>query len=374
MGELGSCRRTGRASVRASHTTHPNTRRCRRGRVSDDLGRAMIDDGHHAPPSDAAGSRSVRTAEVPAIPTVASPPGRRLLARVARWQAPPRNLLLSALVLLVFPWDDILIDALYGGNAKLPTLVVYGVWSLFDFSVIWVLLASGQLVRPAFVYGGITVALDAMLAVVYLGLTQYTTAYIAATALLKAAYLGLITTVMWVRLSHGSGSTTWSGRWLGLGPRARTGGVDRSAQAPAGSESQVPPLFTFVAPLLVSIAVAYAATFFAGLTCAGHGAQHVCGAYGPPIGHSFFSEAAHILAILLVALAIEARLLVDRSGPEERALISITMLGLAVGIAASLTAAAANSDTLPLVFPLTVQALAIGITTTLMLPYLRFSP
>jgi hypothetical protein len=80
------------------------------------------------------------------------------------------------------------------------------------------------------------------------------------------------------------------------------------------------------------------------------------------------------VAILLVALAIEARLLVDRSSPEERAVISITMLGLAVGIAASLTAAAANSESLPLVFPLTVQALAIGVTTTLMLPFLRFSP
>ena len=120
--------------------------------------------------------------------------------------------------------------------------------------------------------------------------------------------------------------------------------------------------------------MAYAATFFAALTCAGNGAQHVCGLYGPPIGHAFFSEAAHIVAILLVSLAIEARLLVDRSSPEERAVISITMLGLAVGIAASLTAAAANSESLPLVFPLTVQALAIGITTTLMLPFLRFSP
>ena len=116
--------------------------------------------------------------------TPSPPPSRRrrLLARVAGWQAPARNLLLSALVLLVFPWDDILIDALYGGNPKLPTLVVYGIWSLFDFSVIWVLLASGRLVRPAFVYGGITVGLDAVLAVVYLGLTQYTTAYIAASA------------------------------------------------------------------------------------------------------------------------------------------------------------------------------------------------
>jgi hypothetical protein len=101
--------------------------------------------------------------------------------------------------------------------------------------------------------------------------------------------------------------------------------------------------------------------------------QHVCGAYGPPIGHTFFAEAAHIVAILLVALAIEARLLVDRSGPEERALVGVTMLGLAVGIATSLTAGAADSERLPLVFPLTVQALAIGVTTTLMLPFLRFS-
>jgi hypothetical protein len=290
---------------------------------------------------------------------LAPPPSsrwRRLLVRVAGWQAPPRNLLLSGLVLLVFPWDDILIDALYGGNPKLPTLVVYGVWSLFDFLVIWVLLASGRLVRPAFMYAGITVALDAMLAVVYLRLTQYTGAYLIATAVLKAAYVVLITTVMWVRLSHDPRATR-AGRWFGLSPRART----------------VPPLFTFVAPLLVSIAVAYAATFFAALTCAGHGAHHLCGAYGPPIGHAFFAEAAHIIAILLVALAIEARLLVDRSGPEERALVGVTMLGLGVGIATSLTAAAANSETLPLVFGLTVQALTIGVTTTLMLPFLSFS-
>lgn len=275
---------------------------------------------------------------------------RRLLARIAGWQAPPRNLLLSALVLLVFPWDDILIDALYGGNPKLPTLVVYGVWSLFDFSVIWVLLASGRLIRLAFVYGAITVALDAMLAVVYLRLTQYTTAYILATAVLRVAYLALIARVMWVRLSHVPGPTI------------------------AQKQSRVPPLFTFVAPLLISIAVAYAATFFGSLTCAAHRAQHACGAYGPPIGHAFFAEAAHIVVILLVALAIEARLLVDRSGAEERALVGVTMLGLAVGVATSLTAAAADSQTLPLVFPLTVQALAIGVATTLMLPFLRFSP
>jgi hypothetical protein len=292
------------------------------------------------------------------VAAISSPPSSRwgrLLARVSGWQAPPRNLLLSALVLLVFPWDDILIDALYGGNPKLPTLAVYGLWSLFDFSVIWVLLASGRLLRLAFVYGGITVALDAMLALVYLGLTQYTTEYIIATAALRVAYLVLITTVMWVRLSRGSASTGRLGRWFGLGGEAR----------------RIPPLFTFVAPLLVSIAVGYAATFFAALTCAARGGRQVCGVYGPPIGHGFFAEAAHIVAILLVALAIEARLLVDRSGPEERALVGVTMLGLAVGIATSLIAAAADSGTLPLVFPLTVQALAIGITTTLMLPFLR---
>ena len=308
--------------------------------------------------------------------TPSPPPSRRrrLLARVAGWQAPPRNLLLSALVLLVFPWDDILIDALYGGNPKLPTLVVYGIWSLFDFSVIWVLLASGRLVRPAFVYGGITVGLDAVLAVVYLGLTQYTAACIAASAVPQGGLSSADHNRHVGPPEPPSSSISWSGRWLGLGPRARTAGVDQLAIVDGSREaSRVPPLFTFVAPLLVSIAVAYAATFFAALTCAGHGAQHACGAYGPPIGHAFFDEAAHIVAILLVALAIEARLLVDRFGPEERAVISITMLGLAVGIAASLTAAAADSETLPLVFPLTVQALAIGVTTTLMLPLFRFS-
>ena len=132
----------------------------------------MIDDCTQGLEADPVGRTSALSSDALANPPRPSSRGRRLLARVARWQAPPRNLLLSALVLLVFRWDDILIDALYGGNPKLPTLVVYGVWSLLDFPVIWVLLASGRLVRPAFVYGGITVALDAMLAVVYLGLTQ----------------------------------------------------------------------------------------------------------------------------------------------------------------------------------------------------------
>jgi hypothetical protein len=336
----------------------------------------MIDECRHAQAAEPAQSGSAWRADALAAPIPPASRWRRLLARIFGWQAPPRNLLLSALVLLVFPWDDILIDALYGGNPKLPTLVVYSIWSLFDFSVIWVLLASGRFVRPGFVYGAITVGLDAMLAAVYLGLTQYTTAYIVATAVLRVAYLVLITTVMWVRLSDGHSSTSWLGRWLGLGGRGRTAGVDGSDRAPleAVEPSRLPPLFTFVAPLLISIAVTYAATFFAALTCAGHGGQHVCSAYGPPIGRAFFAEAAHIVAILLVALAIEARLLVDRSGAEERALVGVTMLGLAVGIATSLTAAAADAQTLPLVFPLTVQSLAIGVTTTLMLPFLRFSP
>ena len=135
----------------------------------------------------------------------------------------------------------------------------------------------------------------------------------------------------------------------------------------------MPTLFIFVVPLLLSIAVAYAASFVGDVTCGGRGVHDACGAYGPAIAHAFFDESAHIVAILLIALAIEARLLVDRSGPEERAMIIITMLGLAVGIGASLTAAATGSETLPLVFPLTVQALAIGVTTTLMLPILRSS-
>jgi hypothetical protein len=338
-----------------------------------DTQHAMIDDPQQSPARGSAPA-STWTADALATSTPPSSRWRSLLARVAGWQAPPRNLLLSALVLLVFPWDDILIDALYGGNPKLPTLVVYGLWSLFDFSVIWVLLASGRLVRPAFVYGGITVALDAMLAAVYLGLTQYTREYILATAALRVAYLALIATVMWVRVTDPPRSGHRLGRWLGLGGRGRTVGGSGADRAPAehGKPSRLPPLFTFVAPLLVSIGVAYAATFFAALTCAGQGAQHACGAYGPRIGHAFFAEAAHIVVILLVALAIEARLLVDRSGAEERALVGVTMLGLAVGIASSLTAAAADSETLPLVFPLTVQALAIGVTTTLMLPFLSF--
>jgi hypothetical protein len=47
---------------------------------------------------------------------------------------------------------------------------------------------------------------------VYLGLTQYTGEYIVATAVLRVAYLILITTVMWARLNHAPVSSGWLGR------------------------------------------------------------------------------------------------------------------------------------------------------------------
>jgi hypothetical protein len=284
----------------------------------------------------------------------------RLLTRVAKWQAPPRNLLLSALVLLVLPWDDVLIDVLYAGDPKASALVVYVIWILFDMSLIWVVLASGRMVRPAFVYAGIAAALDVILGVVYYWLSEYSTGYMVITAVLQVAYLALITTVMWARLKGPVRTDRWQGRWLGLGRPLDTAEAQRR-----------PSLFLFVVPLLVSIAVAYGAAYAASLTCArGGGGEHGCGAYGPPIGSAFFDESAHIIAILLVALAIEARLLVGGRRQEERSLVAVTALGLAVGIAAALTAAAAHSETLPLTFWLTVQALALGLTTLLMLPFL----
>ena len=287
----------------------------------------------------------------------------RLLARVAKWQAPPRNLLLSALVLLVLPWDDVLIDVLYAGDPKAPALGVYVIWILFDVSLIWVVLAGGRMVRPAFVYGGIAAGLDVVLGVVYYSLTEYGTAYMVITALVQIAYLALITTVMWVRLKGPVPQDRWQGRWLGFGHPLDTAQARRR-----------PRLFVFVVPLIVSIAVAYAAAYAASLTCATGASHHGCSSYGPPIGLSFFDESAHIIAILLIALAIEARLLVAGRRPEERSLVAVTALGLAVGIAASLTAAAAHSETLPLTFWLTVQALALGLTTLLMLPFLGEPP
>ena len=262
-------------------------------------------------------------------------------------------------MLLVLPWDDVLIDVLYAGDPRAPALAVYVIWILFDLSLIWVVLASGRMVRPAFLYAGIAAALDVILAAVYYWLTEYSTAYMVITALLQIGYLALITTVMWVRLKGPVRQDRWQGRWLGLGGRLDTAEAQRR-----------PSLFLFVVPLLVSIAVAYAAAYAASLTCATGASEHACGSYGPPIGSAFFDESAHIIAILLVALAIEARLLVGGRRQEERSLVAVTALGLAVGIAASLTAAAAHSKTLPLTFWLTVQALALGLTTLLMLPFL----
>ena len=106
---------------------------------------------------------------------------RRVVARVAGWPAPPHNLLLSALVLLVFPWDDVLIDAIYSGDPRLSAVTVYIVWMLFDVSLIWVMLASGRMLRPALVYAAITALLGVILAVVYYDVTQYSAPYMVAT-------------------------------------------------------------------------------------------------------------------------------------------------------------------------------------------------
>jgi hypothetical protein len=298
---------------------------------------------------------------------------RRFLARVERWQAPPRNLLLTALVLLVFPWDDVLIDAAFAAVPKLPAVGVYLVWILFECTLIWVVLATGGLSRQALVYAGITAVLGSMLAAVYYWVREYSALYMVAIGVLDIAYVALITVVMRVRLNEGSSSSGWFARWFGLG--RPTGSVGPAATERARLEQPIGmrevPLFNFVIPLIVSIAIAYAASFFADLTCARHAAHAACTYYGPHIALGFFDQTAHIIAVLLVALAIEARLLVGPRGHEEGALVSVTIIGLAVGIAASLTASAAHAESLPLTFPLTVQALALALMTILMLPSLR---
>ncbi len=125
------------------------------------------------------------------------------------------------------------------GDSRAPALAVYVIWILFDLSRIWVVLASGRMVRPALVYAGIAAALDVTLAAVYYWLTEYSTAYMVITALLQIGYLALITTVMWVRLKGPVRQDRWQGRWLGLGCRLDTAEARRR-----------PSLFLFVVPLL----------------------------------------------------------------------------------------------------------------------------
>lgn len=296
---------------------------------------------------------------------------RRVLHYVRNWPAPPHNLLLTALVLLVFPWDYIVIDAVNAAFPTFPAAGVYLIWIIFECLLVWIVLASGGMLRPAAAYAGITALLNAITAAVYYAVREYSPLYMVALALVDISFVLLILLVMRVRLGEKPKSAGFSARWLGLDRPPRRGQGGASAQHPsAPSRQRAVPLFNFVVPLIVSIGVAYAASFCAALTCTGSVASHRCGPYGPPIHLSFFDQAAHIIAILLVAVAIEARLLFDHREREERALVSMTLIAFAVGIAASLTAAAANAETLPLAFPLTVQALALGLTTILMLPYL----
>ena len=118
----------------------------------------------------------------------------------------------------------------------------------------------------------------------------------------------------------------------------------------------------------------FAAVLAADATCTTAHHAEECISYGPPIASAFFDQAAHIIAVLLIGLAIEARLLVEQQGAEhreERALVTITVLGRALGIAASLTASAADAQKLPFTFPLTVEALALGLATIVQLPRLK---
>jgi len=297
----------------------------------------------------------------------------RFVARVARWQAPPRNLLLTALVVLVLPWDDAIIEAAFAGfgrNTAVIVFIVYLLWVIFDCSLIWIVLATGRLLRPAWAWAGITAVLDSMVAALYQWGTQYSAFYTVATVILDIAYIALITIVMRVRLKEGPSSSSWYGRWLGLGRPTHFTRADPSDKVlRRSSQEREVPLFNFVIPLIVSVAVAYAAWFFADLTCTPH-AAHGCNIWSPPIALGFFDQTGHIIAVLLVALAIEARLLVGQRGREEGALVSVTIIGMAMGIGASLTASAAHAERLPLTFPVTVQALALGLTTLLMLPSL----
>jgi hypothetical protein len=292
-----------------------------------------------------------------------------------RFAPPPRNLLLTALVVFVFPWDDIVIDALAKLKPGLGPYVIYGAWIALDCLLIWVVLASAR--QLAAVYVAVTAGLDVITAVYYNDVALWSVPYIVLGGILDIAYLALISVVLKVVVDERDRTEDWRGKWLGVrvkqpaAVRNDSGCFERVSSElfiePQPREGQ-PPLFHFVIPLIISVGVAYAAALAAGATCVNH--THKCSDYGPPIGSGFFDQAAHIIAVLLVALAIEARLLIGRQG-KERMLVTITVIGFALGIAAALTASAADAHKIPLTFALTVQALALGLATIVMLPGLQ---
>jgi len=202
--------------------------------------------------------------------------------------------------------------------------------------------------RRARVFVAVTALLDAITAVYYGHVRSWSTLYFVGGAALNVAYLILI----WAVLRS----------------------VVKAQEEKHPRRPGAVPLFRFVVPFIVSVGVAFAAVLAADATCTTAHHAEECISYGPPIASAFFDQAAHIIAVLLIGLAIEARLLVEQQGAEhreERALVTITVLGRALGIAASLTASAADAQKLPFTFPLTVEALALGLATIVQLPRLK---
>jgi hypothetical protein len=133
-----------------------------------------------------------------------------------------------------------------------------------------------------------------------------------------------------------------------------------------------PTLFRYALPLVVAIAVAFAAGILGSeLTCTASGASHCEDrSEWPRVDSQFFQQAAQIIPALLVALALETRVLSSAgvgSVQGRAGIFRVTILAFSVGAGAALAVLATGDEQLPATFQLTVEALALGFAAILLL-------
>jgi hypothetical protein len=262
-------------------------------------------------------------------------------SKAPSWGADERSgsLWVTGGLLLLFPYTDWLVD-LFSEGFELGAIPSYGFWILIDCALVAAVFMVASMWRLAVYFVAATIVLDATLAIAYY---QYywidewsREQFLYWEVLISIASIALIGAAMWYRVRP------------------------------------TPMLFRYALPLVAAIAVAYAAGILGSeLTCADSGSPHCEDrSEWPKVDSEFFQQAAQVIPALLVALALETRVLSSAgvgSTQGRTGIFRVTVLAFSVVAGAALTVLATGDEQLPATFQLTVEALALGFAAILLL-------
>jgi hypothetical protein len=262
-----------------------------------------------------------------------------------RWtpvDVPLKHLWTGAGLLLLFPYTDWLTDY-FTDVWHWPAVPAYGVWILVDCVIIATLFLGTNMRRVAVCFVAVTLLLDLAVAITYYH--YYTAAdmdrglYTWLGSVFSVAYVALIAAALWWRLGKNI------------------------------------ELFRYVLPVIFALGVSFAASAIAAeIACMDYHGPAPCAGVdeAAQVGNTYFQLASEVIPSLLVALAIEARIYsAEGASDAERAIraamFRITVVAFAIGSAAALTVLATGDEQLPLMFELSVQALALGFASIFIL-------